>query len=366
MRPAVVAFVLVFAHATLGAQNPAATKSTAAFEVASVRRNVSGDLRQSSDREPGGRVTAINVTLRDLVRGAYRLHDQQLVGGPEWFDRDHFDVTGKAPAGASDAEHGAMMRGLLIERFSLRVHWEQRELPVYELVLARGDGRLGPGLRPRPDCAIGERRESDKAPCGGALFGPGRLTVRGQPLPGFARDRIVIDKTGLTGNFDIDLEYTPDPGEFPPIGPPPPANAPSLPTALEEQLGLRLRPARAMVDVLVVDRAEPLAEQLAFDIVSVKRRPPEERPSGGGIRLMPGGRLQAPSVTVRQLIAAAYELQDCRLSIRSDGRHRTASTSRQARQPASTRPRRAPCCVPCWPSVSVSSRIPKRASCPST
>ena len=262
-------FVTLVALSPSMAQNPAATTATAAFEVASVRRNTSGDLRQTWDQSPSGQVTLINMTLRDLVRDAYGVRDQQLAGGPEWFDRDHFDVRAKAPVNASGPQVDAMKRGLLAERFRLAVHWEQRELPVYELVLAHEDGRLGPGLRPRPDCAPGEVRETGDAPCGGILLGPGRVIVRGQGLPGFARDRIVIDKTGLTGNFDVDLEYTPAPGEFPAIGPPPPADAPSLPTALEEQLGLRLRPARAMVDVLVVDSAQPLAEQAAFDIASV-------------------------------------------------------------------------------------------------
>ena len=247
------------ASASSHAQNPAATSLRATFEVASVKRNTSGDLRQSWDREPGGRVVHINFTLRDLVRGAYGLRDQQLTGGPDWFDRERFDVIARGPANASGAQVDAMMRTLLAERYALAAHWERRELPVYELVMAYPDRRFGPKLRPRPDCRDGEVREpanDGREPCGGMLVGPGRVTVRGQGIPDFARDRIVLDKTGLKGNFDIDLEYAPMPGEFPPGGPPPPANAPALPAALQEQLGLRLVPARATVDVLVVDRAE--------------------------------------------------------------------------------------------------------------
>jgi uncharacterized protein (TIGR03435 family) len=258
MRSASLVLPAILCAAQAFAQNPAATSLRATFEVASVKRNISGDLRQSWDREPGGRVVYINFTLRDLVRDAYGLRDQQLIGGPDWFDREHFDVIARGPAGAA-AQADAMMRGLLADRFALQVHWERRELDVYELVVARPDGRLGPKLRPRPDCRDGEVREpanDGREPCGGMLVGPGRLTVRGQGIPAFARDRIVLDKTGLKGNFDIDLEYAPMPGEFPTGGPPPPANAPALPAALQEQLGLRLVPARATVDVLVVDRAQ--------------------------------------------------------------------------------------------------------------
>jgi uncharacterized protein (TIGR03435 family) len=309
----VIALAAVSIGTSLGAQDPAATRKSAAFEVASVRRNTSGTLRQSWDQSPSGLVTLTNMTLRDLVRDAYGLHDQQLLGGPDWFDRDHFDIVAKAPINAAGPLVDAMKRGLLAERFKLATHWEQRDLPVYELVLAHKDGRLGPGLRPRPDCAPGEVRETGDAPCGGILVGPGRVTVRGQGVPRFARDRIVIDKTGLEGNFDVDLEYTPAPGEFPPFGPPPPADAPALPVALQEQLGLRLQPSRARVDVLVVDRAEQPTDEASFDVVSIRQRTPEQRPSGGAIRLMPGGRLQAPSVTVRQLIAAAYDLQNLQI-----------------------------------------------------
>src|SRR5918995_3785021 len=114
MRHASLALLAILGAAPSNAQTPAATSVRAAFDVASVKRNTSGDLRQSWDREPGGRVVHINFTLRDLVREAYGLRDQQLVGGPDWFDREHFDVLARGPA-AADAQVDAMMRGLLAE-----------------------------------------------------------------------------------------------------------------------------------------------------------------------------------------------------------------------------------------------------------
>jgi hypothetical protein len=95
-----IALLAILLAAPSHAQTPAATSVRATFEVASVKRNTSGDLRQSWDREPGGRVVHINFTLRDLVRDAYGLRDQQLAGGPDWFDREHFDVIARGPAAA--------------------------------------------------------------------------------------------------------------------------------------------------------------------------------------------------------------------------------------------------------------------------
>ena len=138
----------------LRAQAPQTSAAGPAFEVASIKPNNSGDGRVMLGIQPGGRFTATNVTLRLLIRNAYQLQDFQIVGGPSWIASDRYDIVAKAEDGApaGDAEPrsdrsrtGAqlMIRALLAERFQLVVHNETRELPIYALVVARSDGKLG-------------------------------------------------------------------------------------------------------------------------------------------------------------------------------------------------------------------------------
>ena len=262
MRVTLIILVLSSVVAGLHAQNSG--QRPRSFEVASIRPNKSGSGRVSGDLSPTGRVTLTNVTVRELIRDAFGLRDVQLVGGPPEVLRQRFDIVANAGGNASAGDIRSMMRALLADRFELVAHSEKRELPVYELVVARSDGRVGPKLRPRPDCAGRppdiQPPEDGRLPCGGVLASPGRIMARGVLLAdiGFGVDRIVIDRTALSGHFDVELEYTPDqlprPGaDLPPDLPPIPQNGPSVFTALQEQLGLRLEPATALVDVLVID-----------------------------------------------------------------------------------------------------------------
>jgi uncharacterized protein (TIGR03435 family) len=176
-----------------------------------------------------------------------------------------------------------MLQTLLAERFKLAVHNDRREMPIYALVLARRDGKLGPQLRasatdcaalmaatrarggPPTPCAPGER-----PPCGLRMFpgnfsgGSATITQLTNALARFV-SRTVVDRTGLTGNYDVDLQWTPDQmpqglrGDAPPGAPPLPTidpNGPSIFTAVQEQLGLKLESTKGPVDVLVIDRAE--------------------------------------------------------------------------------------------------------------
>jgi len=256
------------------------------FEVASIKTNRSGDRAQRLQPSPGGRLTVTNVSLRGLVRFAYEMLDVQVVGGPSWFAIDRFDIAAKAEGDPPAGEMRLMLRELLAERFKLRVHTENREQPVYALVMARSDKRLGPSLRKaQTDCVpvagVGVPFDPN-SPCwppGG--FGPapgvpitaGRLAFRGLTLDGFARSlsplvqRVVIDRTGLAGAYDAEFDAS---AELPPPPPPPgsgipnpfdPRNMPSLFTILPEQLGLKLEPARETIDILVIDSAEKPMEQ---------------------------------------------------------------------------------------------------------
>jgi uncharacterized protein (TIGR03435 family) len=271
--------VVALAVAEIRAQTP---PKSSTFEVASVKMNRSGDLAQRIQPSPGGRLTVTNVSLRGLVRFAYERQDFQLDGGPGWLATDRFDVTAKAEGDAPLSDVRMMLRVLLADRFKLRTHDEQREQPVYALVVARSDGRLGPGLhKTAADCGPGSTDQrtgfDPNGPCWPAgFFGPapgvpitlGRLAFRGLTLEAFARSlapmvrRGVVDRTGLTGPFDADFDAT---AELPPPPPPPgsgipnpfdPREMPSIFSVLTEQLGLKLESTRATVDVLVIDAAE--------------------------------------------------------------------------------------------------------------
>lgn len=251
-----------------------AAQAPVAFEAASIKVNKTGEAGGGFGGRPD-RIVVTNYTLRDIIRNAYGLQRYQIVGGPEWLAQDRFDINAKAPEGAPQAQLLTMMQTLLADRFRLRVHRDTRDVPMFALVVAR-EGRLGPKMQSAVfDCAaaaaarargetpvipppVGER------PVCGARANPGRMLVGGYAIPDFARNlggftgRPVIDRTGLTGTYDFELTWTPD--EPPPPGAPLPPyydpNGPSLLTAVQEQLGLRLDPTTGPVEVLVIDGAE--------------------------------------------------------------------------------------------------------------
>jgi bla regulator protein BlaR1 len=260
----------------LQAQSPPTTRLT--FEVASVKANKSAEIGGSFSGRPGGQLVVRNNTLRNVIRNAYQLQNFQMIGGPDWLDTDRFDITAKASTeNATVPEMLVMVQELLADRFKLVVHRETRELPIYALVLARRDGRLGSKLtRSTTDCvaiAVAARRGGPPpaptpgaAPLCGTRTTPGRILAGGVTMADLARnvsnvaDRMTLDKTGLAGAFDLSLEYTPDrlppPGTLPPGMPEPPADGASLFTAMQEQLGLKLDSQRGPVDVLVIDSAQ--------------------------------------------------------------------------------------------------------------
>jgi uncharacterized protein (TIGR03435 family) len=273
---AIAGIVAVGAVSALRAQAPAGETRPPAFEVASVKPNKSGDQHITVHVQPGGRFNATNITLRLLIRNAYRVQDFQISGGPNWLNSEHFDILAKAEGNPSPDEFSAMMRALLADRFKLVVHTETRELPVYALVLARNDGGLGPQLHPT-DCAAsgntprpGPPNPNEPQACGTIRTFLGHLTFRGVPmaqiLPGLsdATGRTVVNRTELTGSFDLDLHWTPDQIPQGPTGAPEPsptdASGPSIFTAVQEQLGLKLESTKGPVDVLVIDHVEQPSE----------------------------------------------------------------------------------------------------------
>jgi uncharacterized protein (TIGR03435 family) len=278
----VLPFAMAFARAQAPPEKPK-------FEVASVRQNTNDDGKVMFGVQPGGRFTTINAPLWDLIRQAYAVQRTQLVGAPDWTETARYDIVAKAEGGEIGPTLPGMPPGplhfmlqdLLEDRFKLRAHHETREMPIYALTLARSDGKLGAGLRTSTvDCAAmrgrgrggrvgpppGPPPPGERPQCG-MRIAPNQVVAGGMPLAQLTQmlsqftQRIVIDRTGLEGNFDIDLTFTPErmPQGAPPPGAPPltiDPNGPSLFTALQEQLGLKLESERAPVEVLVIDHVE--------------------------------------------------------------------------------------------------------------
>jgi uncharacterized protein (TIGR03435 family) len=240
---------------------------TPAFDVASVRAsNSPSDQSKISGATPG-RFVASNTPLRFIVLNAYQLLDHQLIGMPDWTSTIGFDITATYPPGGAptETEVRLMVRNLLRERFGFTAHREQRELPAYSLILARKDRRLGPQLRRSDAECEGPQADaggpspvtpSGKRPaCGmvatrrfltGGTRSMGQLAAALQSMVG----RPVVDRTGITGTFDIDLQWVPSEVDVAPGGNPPSNDGPSIFTALQEQLGLKLEPRRDRFNVL--------------------------------------------------------------------------------------------------------------------
>jgi uncharacterized protein (TIGR03435 family) len=263
-----VSVVVLLAFVGVGSRAPrwiafAQQEPKLAFEVASIKPGNSGDERSGFYLQPGGRLTASNVSLKRLISYAYDVRDHQIAKGPTWLDVDAFTVEAKPdsaftlprgplppgpPSPAQSAPSRRMMQSLLADRFQLAVHRESRELPVFELALAKGGSKL--------KSAAARQGLPD-----GLLHG-GRGQVEGIAVPMWVVTfmltqevgRSVIDKTGLGGHYDFELKWTPETArrESPDALP----ELPSLFTALQEQLGLRLESAKGPVEIIVVDRAE--------------------------------------------------------------------------------------------------------------
>jgi uncharacterized protein (TIGR03435 family) len=211
---------LAFAPRLRGQASAQADQKQLSFEVASVKLNTSGDgSRRGIGTPPGGRLMLTDLPMRAIIRFAYDIQNAQLVGGPGWMDTEFFDIEAKAPsdqvasnARVTMAAFRAMTRALLADRFRLMARLETRPLPIFELILAHKDGRLGPQLHQAAvDCEALERRNQDPPPpgdgqptCGGSLRG-GNLALNGWSMSRLAVnlqtwvDRMVVDRTGLSG-----------------------------------------------------------------------------------------------------------------------------------------------------------------------
>jgi uncharacterized protein (TIGR03435 family) len=254
-----------------------------AFEVAAIKPNKTNNNMVMIKSDPGGRFTASGFTLKTLIAYAYRIRDFQISGGPGWIENERFDIEAKADWDSATKipqdQLAAMLQRLLADRFQLRLHNETRDLPVFELTVAKSGSKL---VSVPPPGASVPGAQPEQPPAAGAMPGPGSFSVGLGMMAGTAVEldrlienlgpqvgRVVIDKTGLTGYFNIKLTWTPDalkeraPADGSSIlvnGISYDANGPSLVTALQEQLGLRLEPARGPVNSWVIDNVERLSD----------------------------------------------------------------------------------------------------------
>lgn len=273
-RADVIAICLVLGAATVTisaapqAPAPAVAGSKPAFDVVSIKRNPEPGGNYPLSPPVGGRLALRRQSVRGLISSSYGMQDYQIIGGPEWLRSNGFDIdalTETTPT-PPPPQLLLMIRTLLADRFTLVMHGEAREFPIYRLVMARANGQLGPNISPAqcvPPPRGGGPLPADQQSFCGTSVGPGRMFVRGGTMRTLAQQigrytgtgRPVFDATNLTGQFEWELKWTPDS----PDGSVP-ADAVSIFTALQEQLGVKLEPARGRVDVLVIDSVAPPSE----------------------------------------------------------------------------------------------------------
>jgi uncharacterized protein (TIGR03435 family) len=274
------------------------TADSLTFEVASVKRSPPpdpsgrvffGPPRGGPGTPDPGQITWTNAALRSILMTAFDVQTYQI-NAPDWLSTERYDIVAKVPAGATKAQVNGMWQNLLKERFGLMVHHESKEFQVDELTVAKGGSKLketdlpadAESFTPAPAPPRLDKNGLPELNGSGAIVmismnnstPSARMVAKGLPLSEIASRlagmlrRPVVDKTGLTGKYDFTLEFTPDLSGLPLPPPPPglPGPAPSaqaasdpgtsIPSAVEEQLGLKLRATKGMLDVIVVDHAE--------------------------------------------------------------------------------------------------------------
>lgn len=239
---------------------PMPANANPSFEVATIKPSKPGRPGKLFTVR-GRRFITVNTTLDDMMTFAYGIQQKQIVGGPDWIRTDKYDLLAE-PAGEgqpNDHQWKIMVQKLMADRFQLKFHHEKRDLSVYAIIA----GKNGPKLT---------KSQGDPNGLPGLFFSrlqPAVLNVRNATMADFAGvmqsaalDRPVVDQTGLSGRYDFTLTWTPDESQFGGLGvrvPPPAKDAnapPGLFTAIQEQLGLKLKPTRAPAEVIVIDHVE--------------------------------------------------------------------------------------------------------------
>jgi bla regulator protein BlaR1 len=271
------------------AQSPAATSTPPpAFDVVSIKPNHGGTGLFRINAEPG-RFVADNATLKFLIQFAYHVKESQILGAAGWIDSNHYNIEAKQDDSSTDVQRKLsrddqgeqlrlMLQSMLADRFKLTLHHETKDLPIYALVVAKNGPKLQESpAAPEDSAPPGSPTPNGPQPRHSIRMGRGQLTVNAQSLDMFAEllshqlGRVVVNKTGLKGYYDFTLKWTPDESEAQMSGgpgggpdarpaPAPDASGPSLFTALQEQLGLRIDAQKGPVDTLVIDHVEKPSE----------------------------------------------------------------------------------------------------------
>ncbi|HYI98050.1 MAG TPA: M56 and DUF3738 domain-containing protein [Bryobacteraceae bacterium] len=254
------------------AQAQTTSQDTLKFEVASVKPADPDAQGTRIQLAPGGGMNMVNASVKQLITFAYDVRESQLVGGPNWLDSQRYDIIAKPPPSEGPTDPRQMtndqrtilqqqmrerVRNLLAERFQLTIHRETREIPIYALILAKNGSKIQPS-------------KEQQGPRHGMQLRRGQMNAEGASLQMFANalsniiGRPVIDRTGLTGNFDFKLEWTPESGALTPGAPGERTDSssqvdlsgPTIFTAVQDQLGLKLESQKGPVEMIVIDRLE--------------------------------------------------------------------------------------------------------------
>ena len=231
------------------------------FEVASIKPSqpMSEDRKIAGIQTPGGgRLNTLSTSLRLLITFAYNVKDFQISGGPGWANSEPYDIVAKADGNATRPQLRLMLQALLKDRFKLTLRHETKDAPIYELVVAKGGSKI-------QEDTVSVRQRIARTGAGKIVAQKASLAMFAELL-GTLTGRPVVDKTGLPSTYAFTLNWTPAVGEGGLPGPPrpdvapPDSNGPSLFTALQEQLGLRLQSAKGPVESLVIEGAEKPTE----------------------------------------------------------------------------------------------------------
>jgi len=280
----VVLLVVLLVPGLVSAQSAStgARSDRVEIEVATVKPNKGGG-GQNISVTPGGLISITNLTVGTLIRMAYGSEaiqtQRQIVGGPAWIDTDRFDIAAKTTLTLAprDDLFRVLVRSVLEDRFHIKLHREQREIPIFSLVLANKDGNLGSSMKPSDGKCYGRRNP----PPPGTPFNPttfcgnrggsGDMTYTGQTIQEIAINlatyaaiaRPVVDRTGLQGSYDLHLLFVPafiNSENGTPVANPAADSGPNVFTALVEQAGLRLQSERGPVEHIVIDSVERVSD----------------------------------------------------------------------------------------------------------
>jgi uncharacterized protein (TIGR03435 family) len=260
---------------------------TASFEVASIKPNHSATMNIAIMFQQG-RFVATGIPIKQLITMAYDVKDFQVTGGPGWVTSEKYDIEAKEPDSVVQGLDRlppdqrrelsrSMIQSLLADRFKLKLTHETKELPAYALVVAKNGPKLHEA-KPGDTYANGIKGFDGQGHAGVMRMGPGELTGQGIPISSLVHllsqqlGRNVLDQTGLKGNYDFTLKWAPEPGEGMMLGgpaggnpgaesvPAPDTSGPSIVTAIQEQMGLKLESTKAQAEVLVIDHVERPSE----------------------------------------------------------------------------------------------------------